>query len=190
MPPKCLRLRERGDNVGGMDAVTRPDSRITVRRAEPADFEAVRAIFAMPQAQAQTLQLPLPSSELWEARMQSRDPDMHLLVAELDGEVVAQLGLHVGTNPRRRHVADIGMGVRDDHAGRGIGSALLQAALSLADDWLQVQRIELQVYADNAAAIALYRRHGFIEEGRHARYAWRDGEFVDAISMARLSPPG
>ena len=174
-----------------MDVAPPPESgSITVRRAEPGDFAGVRAIYAAPAAQAGTLQLPFPSFELWQSRMQSRDPNAHLLVAEVAGELVGQLGLHVSTHPRRRHVAEIGMGVRDDHAGRGVGSALLRAALELADGWLQVQRIELQVYADNTAAIALYRRHGFLEEGRHCRYAWRDGTFVDAISMARLTLPG
>ena len=166
--------------------VAHPAAGILVRRAEPDDFEAVRAIYAMPRAQAETLQLPWPSRELWMARMQSRDPSAHLLVAEVDGKVAGQLGLYLNAHPRRRHVADIGMGVHDEHVGRGVGTALLQAALALADGWLQVQRIELQVYADNATAIALYRRHGFVEEGRHPRHAWREGEFVDAISMARL----
>ena len=43
-----------------------------------------------------------------------------------------------------------------------------------------------EVYADNAAGIALYTRHGFVEEGRHRDFAFRDGAFVDALSMARI----
>jgi putative acetyltransferase len=159
---------------------------IDIRRAEPADFAAVQAIYAAPLAQAGTLQLPFPSLDLWRQRMQAVDPNAHLLVACAAGELVGQLGLHVSANPRRRHVAEIGMGVRDDWQGRGVGNALLGAALQLADGWLQLRRIELQVYADNAAGIALYARHGFIEEGRHRDYAYRDGAYVDALTMARL----
>ena len=160
--------------------------RIDIRRAEPDDFAAVQAIYAAPRAQAGTLQLPFPSLDLWRQRMQAVDPNAHLLVACAAGEVVAQLGLHVSPNPRRRHVADLGMGVRDDWQGRGVGRALLGAALQLADGWLQLHRIELQVYADNAPGIALYARHGFVEEGRHRDYAYRDGAYVDALTMARL----
>jgi putative acetyltransferase len=69
-----------------------------------------------------------------------------------------------------------------------VGTVLLGAALDLADRWLQLRRLELQVYADNAAGIALYARHGFVEEGRHRDFAFRDGAFVDAISLARLRP--
>ena len=70
--------------------------------------------------------------------------------------------------------------------GRGVGTALLAAAIDLADRWLQLHRLELQVYADNAAGIALYTRHGFVEEGRHRDFAFRDGAFVDALSLARI----
>lgn len=159
---------------------------VEIRRAEPADHAAVQAVYAGPRAQAGTLQLPFPSIELWRQRMEADDPNAHLLVACLGDELVGQLGLHANPRPRRRHVADLGMGVRDDWQGRGIGTSLLRAALELADDWLQLSRIELQVYADNAPGIALYLRHGFVEEGRHVRYAYRAGRYVDAISMARL----
>ena len=161
---------------------------ITIRRAEPADYEAVQAIFSAPKAQAGTLQLPFPSLDLWRQRLQVVDPNAHVLLACVGVEVVGQLGLYAASHPRRRHVGDIGMGVRDDWQGRGVGTALLGAAIDLADRWLQLRRLELQVYADNTAGIALYARHGFIEEGRHRDFAFRDGAFVDALSLARLRP--
>lgn len=161
---------------------------ITIRRAEPEDYAAAQAIYAMPRAQAGTLQLPFPSLDLWRQRMQAVDPNAHLLLACAGDEVVGQLGLHVSANPRRRHVGELGMGVRDDWQGKGVGSALLAAAIDLADRWLQLRRLELQVYADNAAGIALYTRHGFVEEGRHRDFAYRDGAFVDALSLARIRP--
>ena len=159
---------------------------IRIRRAEPEDYAAVQAIYAAPRAQAGTLQLPFPSLDLWRQRMQAVDPNAHLLLACAGDDVVGQLGLYVSANPRRRHVGELGMGVRDDWQGRGVGGSLLSAAIDLADRWLQLRRLELQVYADNPAGIALYARHGFTEEGRHLAYAFRDGEFVDALTMARV----
>jgi putative acetyltransferase len=64
----------------------------------------------------------------------------------------------------------------------------MQALCDYADRWLGLRRIELQVYADNARAIALYRRFGFEHEGTHRAYALRDGQLVDSLSMARLVP--
>jgi L-phenylalanine/L-methionine N-acetyltransferase len=61
---------------------------------------------------------------------------------------------------------------------------LLRAALDLADDWLNLSRVELHVYTDNAAAIALHEKLGI--EGTHRRFALRNGRYVDAYSMARV----
>ena len=61
------------------------------------------------------------------------------------------------------------------------------AALDLADNWLELTRVELTVYTDNAAGIALYEKFGFEKEGTHRRYAFRDGGYVDAYSMARVT---
>jgi putative acetyltransferase len=85
-----------------------------------------------------------------------------------------------------RHVGSIGMAVRDDWQGRGVGTALMEAALDLADNWLNLTRVELTVYVDNAPAIALYEKFGFEVEGTHRRMAFRNGGYVDGYSMARL----
>ena len=104
-----------------------------------------------------------------------------------DGEVVGNLGLETSPNrPRVRHVGSIGMAVRDDWQGKGVGTALMGAALDLADNWLNLMRIELRVYVDNSAAVALYKKFGFEIEGTHRRLAFRNGEYVDAYSMALL----
>jgi L-phenylalanine/L-methionine N-acetyltransferase len=116
-------------------------------------------------------------------------PSDFFLVASIDGDVVGNLGLHeAGKSPRRRHVGSIGLAVRDDSQGRGIGSALMKAAIDLADDWLNYQRLELNVYTDNLAAMALYRKFGFVIEGTYRAYAFRDGQYVDSYAMARLHP--
>ena len=62
----------------------------------------------------------------------------------------------------------------------------MEAALDLADNWLNLTRVELSVYVDNAPAIALYEKFGFEVEGTHRRFAYRGGEYVDSYSMARV----
>ena len=46
--------------------------------------------------------------------------------------------------------------------------------LDLADNWLNLTRIEPSVYTDNAAAVVLYEKFGFEIEGTHRRYAFRN----------------
>lgn len=164
-------------------------SDIRIRRAEPEDYTAMHAIMTLPRAQAGTLQIPFPSRELWRERLASSLQQDHQLVAESDGHVVGMVGLHQNLErPRRRHAAAIGITVHDHWQGRGIGTALLRACLDLADNWLNLRRIELEVYADNEPAIRLYQRHGFVQEGLLHDFAFRDGRYIDALFMARLRP--
>ncbi len=159
----------------------------TIRRAEPADYESVARIFAGPKAFSGTLQLPFPSVERWRQRLAEPPEGAFNLLACVDNEVVGQLGLHTfPNNPRRRHVGQIGMAIRDDWQGKGAGSALMQAGVDLADKWLNLFRLELEVYTDNEAAIRLYEKFGFVVEGTLVRFAYRDGQYVDAYTMARL----
>jgi putative acetyltransferase len=165
---------------------------IAIRRATPADAAAYARIMADPAVFPGLMQMPHANEELWRARLiENAAPGKHdlLLVAEHGGEVVGTCGLHpVGPALRRRHVAAIGISVAPEAQGQGVGSALMQAMCDYADRWMGVLRIELSVYVDNAAAIALYRKFGFETEGRHRGYAMRDGRYVDAFAMARIHP--
>ncbi|HKP24790.1 MAG TPA: GNAT family N-acetyltransferase [Dongiaceae bacterium] len=161
-------------------------SKIEVRAIELSDVEAITRIFTDRNAYSQTLQLPFQNTEVWRKRLAANDDTQIGLVATVAGEVVGNIGLTRFTRPRRAHVGEIGMAVRDDWQGKGVGSALLEAALDLADNWLGMRRIELHVHADNARAVALYRKFGFEVEGTHRAYAIRNGVYVDSLSMARL----
>jgi putative acetyltransferase len=142
---------------------------------------------AAPRARAGTLQLPFPSAEMWRKRLAEPPEGFYSLVACVEGEVVGQCGLHTSpSRPRRRHAAEIGMVVRDDWQGKGVGTAMMQALIDLADNWVNVSRLELEVYTDNQAAIKLYQKFGFTIEGTGTQYAYRDGEYVDVYFMARL----
>lgn len=165
---------------------------IVVRRATPADAAAYARIMGDPAVFPGLMQMPHTSDEIWRVRLvENATPgkiDL-LLVAERGGEVVGTAGLHpVGTQMRRRHVATIGISVAREARHQGVGSALMHAMCDYADRWMGVLRIELTVYADNTAALALYRKFGFETEGRHRGYAMRDGRYVDAFAMARIHP--
>ena len=163
-------------------------SPFTIRAAEPADYLAVHRILSGPLAQRNTLQLVYQSADVWKKRIE-QPPDGHynLLVCAGD-EVVGHLGLSTTARPRRRHAGQLGMAVRDDWQGRGAGSALMRAAIQMADNWLNLSRLELEVFADNRPAIRLYQKFGFEVEGTLKQFGLRDGVFEDALAMARLRP--
>lgn len=163
---------------------------LIIRRTEPSDYEAIVKIFSGPKVIWGTLQIPYPSVEQWRKRIAEPPEGFYSLVACVDGEVVGQIGLQTFPNrPRRRHVGEIGMMVRDDWQGKGIGTALMQALVDLADKWLNLYRLELDVYTDNEPAIKLYKKFGFEIEGRCVGMAFRDGQFIDSYAMARVRLP-
>lgn len=161
--------------------------KIEIRHSEPEDYEALCEIHAQPKVVWGTLQIPFTPKEAWKKRVENRPEGFHSLVASVDGRIVGCLALwNPSKTPRRRHVAELGMSVHDEWQGKGVGTALMQAAIELADKWLVLSRLELTVFADNEAAIRLYRNCGFEIEGTHRMYAFRDGRYADAHFMARI----
>jgi putative acetyltransferase len=159
---------------------------IAIRKAEPSDAEAIWKCYTSPMVVRNTLQTPYRSLESVRGQLTQNGEGQHTLVAVVDGEVVGVIGLHTLSRPRVNHRGEIGMMVRDDWQGKGVGKAMMQAVVDLADKWLNLTRIELTVFTDNEPAIALYRKFGFEIEGELRNYAFRDGEFVDAYAMARV----
>ncbi len=108
-----------------------------------------------------------------------------LLVLEEDGEIVGSLGL----NPSHAQgVLGLGMWVLPDRRGHGGGRVLLEAALAAPP--AGAHKVELEVFPDNEAAIALYRSAGFEQEGlRRDHHRRRDGSLRSALLMARGLDP-
>lgn len=159
---------------------------LEIRRAEPDDCSAIYEMFTSPKVYEGTLQVPYPSREQWRKRISETD-GCYNLVAVSGEHVIGMLSIDTFPNrPRRRHVGRIGISVSEAWQGKGVGTALMQAGIDLADKWLNLMRLELEVYSDNEAAIRLYERFGFEREGLLRQHAFRDGRYVDSIMMARL----
>ena len=159
---------------------------LEIRRAEPDDCSAIYEMFRSPKVYEGTLQIPYPSREQWRKRIAESD-DCYSLVAVSGEHVIGMLTINTFPNrPRRRHVGTIGISVSEAWQGKGVGKALMQAGVDLSDKWLNLTRLELEVYSDNEAAIRLYEQFGFEREGLLRQHAFRDGRYVDSIMMARL----
>ncbi len=114
--------------------------------------------------------------------IEKNDP---LFVAVSGADVVGWIDITRGKAPVKNHVGLLGMGLLPDWRGQGIGSQLIDAALTKAKS-IGLKRVELQVYIDNITAIALYRKFGFREEGVAKALAHLRGKYIDALQMARL----
>ena len=107
------------------------------------------------------------------------------LLAELDGQIIGWCDASRSVEEGFRHNATLGMGVRKQWRGMGIGSRLLEAMLARceADG---IERVELSVYATNAPAIRLYERFGFEREGVRRKQRCLDGHYYDVVMMAKF----
>jgi RimJ/RimL family protein N-acetyltransferase len=109
-----------------------------------------------------------------------------LLAVTTNGEVVGWLDIDRRPWEGMRHVGSLGMGVRQEARGRGIGRALVAAGLDAATE-SGITRVELEVFASNAPAIRLYEAAGFRHEGRKVAARRLDGQTEDLLVMARLA---
>jgi L-phenylalanine/L-methionine N-acetyltransferase len=160
---------------------------LVLRAREPSDWEEIAALTELPNVRWGTLRLPYTRKDQWRKMMENPPEERTGIVAVLDGRIVGSADIFQYKG-RRRHVGDIGMSVHDDFHRRGIGTALMAALIDVADNWLDLKRLELKVYVDNAPAIRLYRKFGFEVEGTVRGDAFRAGEYVDSFFMARLQP--
>jgi ribosomal-protein-alanine N-acetyltransferase len=155
------------------------DDAIQVRPAEDGDRRSLALLFAAVAEERDGIAAEPPI-----------DVDKRAANWQLDGTLVALAdGDFVGllfVEPSPFGYGEIGMMVAADWRGRGVGTALVAAAI----DWARahgLHKLTLSVFPHNAAAIALYRRFGFLEEGRRIRHMRRDsGELWDLIEMGLL----
>ncbi len=169
-----------------MSPVNSDTPRIDIVPLSETHLTGITALYHEPAVCRQVLQMPYQSTEVWRQRLAASSERRVQLVALHQGEVIGNISLEQSPRIRQSHVGGLGMSVAKAWQGQGIGSRLLQTALSIADDWMNLRRVELTVFADNEPAMALYRKFGFEVEGRLRDYAVRDGIYVDALSMARL----
>jgi RimJ/RimL family protein N-acetyltransferase len=127
------------------------------------------------------------AAEFVRSNLEQKNPQV---VAVAEDRVIGWCDIVRRNNrPLYSHVGVLGMGILKPWRGKGVGRALLQAALAQA--WESgFTRVELTVREDNQSAIALYEAFGFAAEGRHINSVFVDGQYENVLSMAILSGSG
>ncbi len=170
---------------------TRDVVSITIRPVRPGDGADLHEIFTHPAVGSGTNQLPSrerPTTIEW---LQQQNPGQYRYSAVAQhnngsSKVIGNLTMHQYQKTRMMHVAWFGMSVHPHYWGLGVGSQLVETALDLADNWLGLKRVELDVLTDNAPAIKLCQKFGFEIEGTKRLYSYGAGRWANAHFMARL----
>lgn len=159
---------------------------LRIRNVVDADYEGIAEIFSFPEVIAQTSQEPNQPAAFWRDLYQSYKDGCIERIADVDGKVAGHLTILLNARERRKHVASFGIAVHPQFQRMGVGRALMEDLIDIADNQLELVRVELNVFADNARAIRLYQRFGFDHEGRQRKDVLRNGELCDGFRMARI----
>ena len=171
---------------GARDVAAAPPEGVVVRPARPRDAASYVETYRAVAGELRYIQTERVSGAVRSYRKRfrrSRTNEVAHLVAASGERVIGNLSISRDHHPATRHVATLGMFVAADWRGRGVGSALMAEALTWARA-AGVERVELTVYPHNTAAVALYRKFGFVEEGRLVRHAKKSYGYEDEILMA------
>jgi RimJ/RimL family protein N-acetyltransferase len=162
-----------------------PERSFRVRPAAPADVDQIVELFVAVVDEGRWLGSEAPVDRVAQRQRflehieAAGDSASLVAVSTDDDRVVGHVGVHV--EPYK--VAGLGMMVDAAWRGRGVGGALVEAAIASARD-LGAHKLALQAWPHNRGAIRLYLRHGFVEEGLLRRqYRRRNGELWDAVLM-------
>jgi diaminopimelate decarboxylase len=160
---------------------------IVVRPARPEDARSYLAFWRAVVAEGRYVRTERVTGTARSYRRRFRHPwsdrEAQIVAVDDSGTVVGHLYIQRETHPVTRHVASLGIAVAAEVRGRGIGTALMREALRWSRS-VGVEKIVLSVYPHNVGAIALYRRFGFVEEGRLARHSRKSYGDEDEILMA------
>jgi RimJ/RimL family protein N-acetyltransferase len=162
---------------------------VTVRTETEADIDDELDVLESVGAEGRWLGLEVPFDRAARAdriRDDLRHPEAYgAFVAETGGKVIGFIGLRLAPYG----VASIAMAILSGFRGEGIGTRLVERGIAWAKD-AGAHKLALEVWPHNEAAIALYKKVGFTEEGRLRRhYRRRNGQLWDALVMGMPLQP-
>jgi L-phenylalanine/L-methionine N-acetyltransferase len=147
---------------------------LTIRPVKRGDFDGLMALM---RGEAIVSAPKVP--EAIRRKVEGRDQNAFRLVALLADEIIGQAALTFGFGPMPA-TGMLTIIVREDRRGRGVATTLLAELLAAASARLGLNRVEVNVFADNEPAIRLYQNLGFMEKARHL-----GGEAREILLMAK-----
>ena len=128
--------------------------------------------------------LPNDSNAEIEKIRKSNEKGNLYIVYEVDKKVVGFLIFNRYELERLRHAGTMGMGIREAYCNQGIGTKLIEFLISWAKEQKGLEKICLGVVSINDRAIKVYKRMGFVEEGRQRnQIKYEDGSYGDDVLM-------
>ena len=165
--------------------VTLPEG-VVIRPARPSDARSFLSLWRSVVAEGRSVRSERVRQGAFHYRRQFRrswNDRGAEIVAVAGDRVVGHLSVRREDSPTTAHVATLGIAVAADLRRRGIGSALIEECLRWARS-VGVHKVMLSVFPHNAQAIGLYRKYGFVQEGRLVAYSRKASGYEDELLMS------
>jgi RimJ/RimL family protein N-acetyltransferase len=177
--PRPIELKQGGSFL--VRSATLGDAGVLIEHAKAVLAEGLFGV-----SQADEFTFTLEQERDW-IRQHNESPGDLVLVGEVSGSVVALLFFESGPRKRQAHRGSLHMSVERAWRGKGVGEGLLHALMDWAKENPLIEKVGLSVLSSNTRAIGLYKKLGFIEEGKRPReIKMGPGEYVDEILMFRF----
>jgi RimJ/RimL family protein N-acetyltransferase len=165
---------------------------IMIREARPEDAEAILSYLAQIGAESDNLDFgseglgyTIDEETAFIEAVQGSD-NGRILMGFIDQDLVSVAHLAgKSKRPRTKHVATLAISVIKTHWKNGIGDVMLGALVEWAKTNPVLRVLELEVRADNTAAVALYTKHGFVVSGRFPQRFRIEGQSLDTLFMIK-----
>ena len=113
------------------------------------------------------------------------NPHCMMLLCEVDGKIAGNCNITRHNKRKTRHRASIGIALIREFWNLGIGTTMFETMTAIAQNW-GVDQLELEVFADNQRAMALYTKQGFRIVAEHPRAIKRkDGSHISEYLMIK-----
>nr|WP_240457521.1 GNAT family N-acetyltransferase [Vibrio neptunius] len=155
-----------------------------IRKMSSADLPALYDIYTDKEVVNNNRYLPDIKREEFDSMF--NDSQLNFVAVESDGELLGHLAIHSTPKPRLKHSASFGIAVAKTSRGKGVGRFLMEYLLSYCDEQLNLTRLELEVHANNVAALALYKSFGFEVEGIKRKAVFVEDYLIDIVIMSRV----
>ncbi|MGL5439392.1 MAG: GNAT family N-acetyltransferase [Filifactoraceae bacterium] len=159
-----------------------------IRPTRPSDAEGINEIRRMRGAMETVMGIPSERISSSESFIASMDSSIHHFVAieKNTGIIIGCAGLHTSKLGRTRNNGEIGIMIHTAYQSKGVGRALMDVLIDVADNFLMLHRVELDVYSDNEKAIRLYKSLGFEIEGEKREAVIKNGKYCNVYVMGRI----
>lgn len=155
-----------------------------IRKMSSPDLPALYDIYTDKEVVNNNRYLPDIKREEFDSMF--NDSQLNFVAVESDGELLGHLAINSTSKPRLKHSASFGIAVAKTSRGKGVGRFLMEYLLSYCDEQLNLTRLELEVHANNVAALALYKSFGFEVEGTKRKAVLVEDNLIDIVIMSRV----